>query len=35
VHTTGCPYGSKRGYDELHTYLDSLKTWTRNGGTKK
>src|SRR5262245_13985260 len=25
VHTTGCPYGSKRGYDELHAYPDSLK----------
>lgn len=34
VHTTGCPYGSKRGYDELHAYLDSLKTWTRTGATK-
>ncbi|WP_293678143.1 hypothetical protein [uncultured Phenylobacterium sp.] len=29
VHTTGCPYGSQRGYDELHAYMDSLKTWTR------
>lgn len=29
VVTTGCPYGDKAGYDELHAYLDSLKTWTR------
>lgn len=29
VITTGCPYGDKRGYDELHAYLDSLKHWTR------
>ncbi|MBL8552801.1 MAG: hypothetical protein JNL41_00880 [Phenylobacterium sp.] len=33
VHTTGCAYGSKRGYDELLAYLESLKTWTRKGGT--
>ena len=35
VHTTGCPYGSRKAYDELHAYLESLKTWTRTGGTKK
>lgn len=29
VITTGCPYGDKAGYDELHAYLDSLKTWRR------
>lgn len=29
VRTTGCPYGDKAAYDELHAYLDSLKTWTR------
>jgi hypothetical protein len=29
VKTTGCPYGDKRGYDQLHAYLDSLKHWTR------
>ena len=29
VITTGCPYGSAKGYDQLHAYLDSLKTWTR------
>ena len=29
VITTGCPYGNARGYDQLHAYLDSLKTWTR------
>lgn len=29
VITTGCPYGDKRGYDQLHAYLDSLKHWTR------
>jgi hypothetical protein len=32
VHTTGCAYGSKRAYDELLAYLESLKTWTRKGG---
>jgi hypothetical protein len=29
VKTTGCAYGDKARYDELHAYLDSLKTWTR------
>jgi hypothetical protein len=29
VKTTGCPYGDRKGYDQLMTYLDSLKTWTR------
>lgn len=29
VVTSGCPYGDKAGYDELHAYLDSLKSWTR------
>jgi len=29
VVTTGCPYGSQKGYDQLHAYLDSLKHWTR------
>ena len=29
VVTTGCPYGSRKGYDQLFAYLDSLKTWTR------
>ncbi|MET0274866.1 MAG: hypothetical protein ABW360_17910 [Phenylobacterium sp.] len=29
VITTGCPYGDKAGYDQLHAYLDSLKTWRR------
>lgn len=29
VITTGCPYGDKGGYDELHAYLESLKTWRR------
>lgn len=29
VVTTGCPYGDRKGYDELHAYLDSLKHWTR------
>jgi len=33
VHTTGCAYGSKRGYDELLAYLEGLKTWTRKEGT--
>ncbi len=31
VHTDGCAYGSKAGYDELFAYLESLKTWTRKG----
>jgi hypothetical protein len=30
VITTGCPYGDKKGYDQLHAYLDSLKNWTRD-----
>ena len=29
VVTTGCAYGSKKGYDQLLSYLESLKTWTR------
>lgn len=29
VVTTGCPYGSRQGFDQLKAYLDSLKTWTR------
>lgn len=29
VVTAGCPYGDRKGYDELHAYLDSLKHWTR------
>ncbi len=29
VLTTGCPYGDKKGYDQLHAYLDGLKHWTR------
>ena len=29
VITTGCPYGDKLGYDQLHAYLESLKTWSR------
>ena len=29
VKTTGCAYGNKRGYQQLLTYLDSLKTWSR------
>lgn len=29
VTTTGCAYGSKRGYDQLLAYLEGLKTWTR------
>ena len=29
VKTTGCAYGNKRGYEQLRTYLDSLKTWSR------
>jgi hypothetical protein len=29
VVTTGCPYGSPKGYKQLLAYLDSLKTWAR------
>jgi hypothetical protein len=29
VTTTGCAYGSKAGYQQLLTYLEGLKTWTR------
>jgi hypothetical protein len=29
VVTTGCPYGDKAGYDQLHAYLDGLKHWKR------
>jgi hypothetical protein len=29
VVTTGCPYGDRRGYDQLYAYLESLKTWRR------
>ncbi|WP_374468965.1 hypothetical protein [Phenylobacterium sp.] len=29
VVTTGCPYGDRAGYDQLHAYLDSLKSWRR------
>ena len=32
VTTNGCAWGSKRAYDELKAYLESLKTWTRKGG---
>ena len=29
VVTTGCPYGDQAGYDQLHAYLDGLKSWRR------
>lgn len=29
VTTSGCAYGSKAGYQQLLTYLEGLKTWTR------
>ncbi len=29
VKTTGCAYGSRKGYDQLLAYLESLKTWSR------
>ena len=29
VETTGCPYGDRKGYDQLMAYLDGLKSWTR------
>jgi hypothetical protein len=31
VVTTGCRYGDAGAYDQLKTYLDSLKTWRRTG----
>ena len=34
VSTSGCAYGDRAAYDELLAYLESLKTWTRKGGTK-
>ena len=34
VHTSGCAYGSRKGYDDLLAYLESLKTWTRQAGSK-
>ena len=34
VSTSGCAYGDKEAFDELLAYLESLKTWTRKGGTK-
>jgi len=34
VSTNGCAYGDKAAFDELLAYLESLKTWTRKGGTK-
>jgi len=35
VTTTGCAYGDRKAYDELLAYMESLKTWTRKGGTTK
>ena len=35
ITTTGCRYGSRKAYDELLAYLESLKTWTRTGRVKK
>jgi len=29
IVTTGCPYGDRQGYDQLHAYLDGLKSWRR------
>ncbi len=29
VKITGCAWGDRKAYDELHAYLESLKTWTR------
>jgi hypothetical protein len=29
IVTTGCPYGSPKGYKQLAAYLDSLKTFAR------
>jgi hypothetical protein len=33
VLTTGCPYGDRAGYEQLHAYLDSLKSWRRKSPT--
>ena len=35
VTTTGCAYGDRKAYDALLASMDSLKTWTRTGGTPK
>jgi hypothetical protein len=35
ITTTGCRYGSQKGYDQLLAYLEGLKSWTRKGGTRK
>ena len=35
VHTSGCGWGDAKAYDELVAYLESLKTWTRKGGSAK
>ena len=29
VTTTGCPYGDKKHYEQLHAYLEGLKEWHR------
>ena len=29
VVTSGCPYGSPKGYKQLLAYLESLRTWAR------
>jgi hypothetical protein len=29
VATSGCPYGDRKGFEEVRAYLDGLKTWTR------
>ena len=29
VKTTGCPYGDRKGYEQVLAYLEGLKHWTR------
>lgn len=29
IQTTGCPWGDKAAYEQLHAYLDGLKHWRR------
>ena len=29
IRTSGCGFGDQAAYDQLHAYLDSLKTWTQ------
>jgi hypothetical protein len=35
IRTSGCAWGSRKAYDELFAYLESLKSWTRKGETAR